>query len=420
MASGVHSAAASAAGYLYQVRWALVNLLREGRTRPDQVISLEMHDDVAWEDVAGSATELLQTKWHAKETAGLADKDTDIWKTLLIWLKRDDAVDPNGPDFALVTTSSAQPGTAAYTLRPDPVTRDVPAAVELLTKAAEDSSSTSTEKGRDLFRDLTKAEKTTFLSRVRVLDQSLALEDLDEAVRQELQWALPPDEKAQDRFVAELWRWWDGMTVGMLRGQRTGVAVSNLRTFVQELRDEYGPDSLRTTVLKGDVTDEEIERHSTGRFVDQMVAVRYAPRNLRLAVIDYYRAVTQETEWLSDDLIGLHELQAFEDNLRDEWERAFNDMVDDLSDASGVYDPEAVDVAVKLKAGKDLLRALLDSTEVTLRKHYTDGFFARGKRHELAHRQPDVGIGWHPDFADGLEKLLADVVGEGVAESVAG
>lgn len=420
MASGAHSAAASAAGYLYQVRWALVNLLREGRTRPDQVISLEMHDDVAWEDPVGSATELLQTKLHAKTTAGLADKDTDIWKTLLIWLKRDDAVDQHGPELALVTTSTAQPGTAAYALRPDPATRDVAAAVNSLTKAAEDSDSTATEKGRNLFRDLTKAEKTTFLNRVRVLDQSLALEDLDEAVRQELAWALPPAEKAQDRFVAELWRWWDGMTVGMLRGQRSGVAVSNLRTFVQELRDQYGPDSLRTTVLKADVSDEAIERHSTGRFVDQMVAVRYAPRNLRLAVIDYYRAVTQETEWLSDDLVGLHELQAFEENLRDEWERAFNDMVDDLSDASGIYDPETVDAVVKQKAGKDLLRALLSSTEVTLRQHYTDGFFARGKRHELAHRQPDVGIGWHPDFADGLEKLVADVVGGGVEEPVAG
>lgn len=53
MGSGEHNAAASAAGYLYQVRWALLNLLREGKIRPDQVISLEVLDDVAWEDAAG-------------------------------------------------------------------------------------------------------------------------------------------------------------------------------------------------------------------------------------------------------------------------------------------------------------------------------------------------------------------------------
>lgn len=61
MASGGHSAAPSAAGYLYQVRWALLNLLREGRTRPEQIISLEMHDDVSWQHEDGGPTELLQT-----------------------------------------------------------------------------------------------------------------------------------------------------------------------------------------------------------------------------------------------------------------------------------------------------------------------------------------------------------------------
>jgi Cap4 dsDNA endonuclease len=43
-----HSAAASAAGYMYQTNWALVELLRKGQTRPDQAITLELHDDVAW------------------------------------------------------------------------------------------------------------------------------------------------------------------------------------------------------------------------------------------------------------------------------------------------------------------------------------------------------------------------------------
>lgn len=414
MASGVHSAAASAAGYLYQVRWALLNLLREGRTRPEQVISLEMHDDVAWEDEQGTATELLQTKLHARATAGLGDKDTDIWKTLLIWLKRDDATDPNGPELALVTTSTAQPGTAAYALRPDPGARDVRAAVDLLTKAAEDSQATATQAGRDLFLALTNAEKIAFLARVRVLDTSLALEDLDAGVCEELQWALPPAEQAQDRFLAELWRWWDGMTIGMLRGHRAGVAVSQLRTFIQELRDQYGPDSLRTTIRREDVTDEDVERHSVGRFVDQMIAVRYSRPNMRLAVIDYYRAVSQETQWLDDNLIGLDELRTFEDNLRDEWERAFNDMLDDLSGGTGEYEPDAVDEDAKRQAGKDLLRVLLESTKVTIRKHYDDPFFARGKRHELAQREPDVGIGWHPDFADRLEELVAKVVGEPV------
>lgn len=414
MTSGEHNAAASAAGYLYQVRWALLNLLREGKTRPDQVISLEMLDDVGWEDAAGTATELLQTKLHADEAAGLGDKDRDIWNTLLIWLKRSDVKDPSGPDLALVTTSNAEPGSAAFALRPDPVTRDVDAAVDLLTTAATTSTNQKTKAGRDRFLGLSGAERTTFLSRVRVLDQSLRLEDVDEAVRQEIIWTLPSGEPAQDQFLGQLWRWWDNMSIDLLRGRRAGVAVSQVKTFIQDLRDGYGPDNLPTTVLKSDVTEEDIEQHSSGRFYNQMLAVRYNRPNLRLAVIDYYRAVQQETQWLDDSLIGLFELQTFEEDLRDEWARAFNDMLDDLSGGTGDYDPETVDEELKWRAGKELLRTLLESTKVTIRKHYDEPFFARGKRHELAHRDHGAGIGWHPDFADRLDALVAAVVGEPV------
>lgn len=411
MGSGEHNAAASAAGYLYQVRWALLNLLREGKIRPDQVISLEVLDDVAWEDAAGGATELLQTKLHADEISGLGDKDPDVWKTLLIWLKRSDAKDPSGPDLGLVTTATASPGSAAFVLRPGLATRDVGVAVDLLTRAAETSTNRTTKAGRERFMALSKAERTTFLSRVRVLDQSLPIEDLDEAVRQEIIWALPSGKPAQDQFLGQLWRWWDNMTIDLLRGHRAGIAVSQVRAFIQDLRDGYGPDNLPTTVLKLDVTDDDVEQHSTGRFYSQMLAVRYNRPNLRLAVIDYYRALQQETQWVDNGLIGLHELQAFEENLRDEWARAFNDMLDDLSGGTGDYDPDVVEEETKWRAGKELLRTLLESTRVTIRKHYDEPFFARGKRHELAHRDNDLGIGWHPDFVARLDDLVAAVVG---------
>jgi len=410
MAAGDHSAAGSAAGYLYQVRWALLNMLREAPSRPDQVLCLEMHDDVSWEQLDGTATELLQTKLHAKSTAGLGDMDVDIWKTFLIWLSRPDATDPHGPDLALVTSSTAREGTAAFALRPDPTTRDVAAALAALTAAATNSTSTSTATARAAFLRLSSAQRTTFLARVRVLDASVAPADLDGAVRQALSLGLPSGEKAQDRFVAELWRWWDGVTVDMLARRRDGVAVSQLRAFIQELRDGYGPDSLWTTIRKEDVTEADVVRHSTGRFVDQMRLVAYPPANLRLAVIDYYRAITQETQWLDDGLIGLQVLRTFEDNLRDEWERAFNDMLDELATAAGdggSYDPAAVDEPAKTAAGKALLRALLDSTKVSVRASYSDPFFGRGKRHELANRDAEAGIGWHPDFADRLAAVVA-------------
>ena len=62
----------------------------------------------------------------------------------------------------------------------------------------------------------------------------------------------------------------------------------------------------------------------------------------------------------------------------------------------------------KGKAGRKLLNYLLNSTAVTVRAHYNEGFFGRGKRHELAgHDDVSQRIGWHPDFAQRLEAVVA-------------
>ncbi len=52
-----HDATASALGYLYQAKWALLELLRGARERPDGAVSLELHDDVAREE-AGRPVDL--------------------------------------------------------------------------------------------------------------------------------------------------------------------------------------------------------------------------------------------------------------------------------------------------------------------------------------------------------------------------
>ena len=65
MASGQHGAAPSALGYQYQTSCCMFELLRQigSHDRSDAAISLELHDDVAW-DENGTATELLQLKHH--------------------------------------------------------------------------------------------------------------------------------------------------------------------------------------------------------------------------------------------------------------------------------------------------------------------------------------------------------------------
>ena len=401
MPAGQHNASASAVGYLYQVNWCLIELLESAPVKPDQAISLETHDDVAWEE-SGSPVELLQSKHHAGVSTGLGDKDTDIWKTLLVWMNTARPADPQGPALILVTTSVAQPDTAAYALRKD--VRDTSTAVIKLTEAARSSSAENTRKARERFLALTSAERQIFLARVVVVDGAPNADDLDDKLTQVLWHALPYSH--QELFLSLVWSWWAGVALDMLRGRRAFMSVREARSAISHLRDKFSEDNLPTTVELADVDESYvIAMHGENVFVHQMRWVEFNETNLRKAIVDYYRAVTQATKWLTEDLIGIHELEKFEDNLRDEWQRVFADMVEDLgADA---------DEAAKIAAGKTLLRRLRDSTAVNVRPRYNDPFFARGRRHVLA---DGGGIGWHPDFQSRLESLLGVATSSGMPE----
>jgi hypothetical protein len=408
-----HSAAASAAGYLYQTNWALVDLLRKGQHRPDQAITLEMHDDVAWTTAldTGDAIELLQVKLHSTGTgAGLGDMAVDIWKTLKVWMDRADATDPQGPDLSLVTTSTASPGTAAYALRPDvvanPAVRDVAFATVRLADAAEKSTNSETQMARQAFLNMGNSDRGNLLSRVRVLDGEMPPEDLDAGVREALSYGLPTGgTQSEDRFVAQVWHWWATVAVDMLAGRRLSVSAMEVRSFVRELRNRYSTENLPTTVPLSSVTEEHVAYYEGARFVAQLNLVEYAGPALRGAIIDYHRAVTQETHWLSDNLLDIQELREFDEELRHEWNREFQNMIQDLE--LDHLDPEDAE-RVKVKAGRKLLNYLLSSTAVSVRTHYSENFFARGKRHELAgHDTVSKRIGWHPDFVERLDSLVA-------------
>jgi hypothetical protein len=395
MPSGQHGAAASALGYQYQTDWCLLELLRRGTTRPDASISLEMHDDVAW-DESGYPRELIQLKHHRRRDHHLGDSSPDLWRTVQVWLDNGRPTDPAGPVLTLVTTSVASPGSAAFALR-DGTDRDESGALALLEAAAATSQDQSTASARERFLGMSPQERLLFVSRIYVADGSTPVDDLDSAVRQALVWALPRDH--EDTYLALVWRWWSAVALDMLRRRRGPASVSEARAQLDDIRDMFSAESLPTLVELTDVDVEDVVAvHTYRTFVHQMRWVRLGAANLRRAIVDYYRAVTQTTDWLDRDLVGLAELERFEANLKDEWACAFEDMVEDL--------PEDAHDAAKAELGRALLRRLRDSTAVTVRSRYTDPFFARGKRHELA----DIGaLGWHPDFQRRLEELLQPV-----------
>ncbi|MFD4319036.1 ABC-three component system protein [Streptomyces sp. NPDC058548] len=394
MASSVHEASSSALGYLFQAQLALLELLRGAEQRPDGAISLELHDDVAWEE-NGAPVDLLQVKHHVRGVRTLGDKDDDVWRTIKSWMDTHDPGDADGPWLTLVTTQQARKGSAMAALRsPD---RDPAAALDLLTAAAQESAARDTKESRKAFLELPGPARAVFVQRMRVVDGSPTIDDLDGAVRAKLRAVLPHGHT--DSFMRQLWAWWYEQTVEMLQKRHTSVSVDRLMQRVSRIRDDYTSDRLPTLVQREDFPEEAADELADARFVHQLLWVG-AGRQLDKAMVDYYRAYTQTVAWLEDDLVDLDELSKFEGNLADEWSREFDWMLDELGGDATESDQQ--------RAGRLLLRKALDQTRYKVRERYDEAFFSRGKHHELADRGR---IGWHPDFEERIENLVRAVSG---------
>lgn len=396
-----HSAAGPALGYQYQADYGLLTFVRDGE--PGRAITLELHDDVAWDD-SGTPVEQLQVKHSVAASSTVGDTSPQIWRTLKAWLDAGNPANPDGPSLVLVTTSTAVDGSAAYLLRED--SRDAPTAANLLRTAAADANGAKkTAVARAAFMKLSVAEQNAFVARIRVVDGTPNVLDIDAALRVAVRRHLPADEVKQDAFMDALWGWWRRHAVDMLSSRF--FPDRNLRTTVEEV--ELNNQLNRLAVAHSDLGlpeyddldiqdgHEDLVVHEDDIFVHQLKFLDYAQtaRTVRNAIIDYHRAVANETRWLERDFLNRDEVEKYEKKLREAWRIVSGFLFDDLpADAS---EPDRV------QAGRRLLRSILSATPVRIRTHVDQDFYYRGKHHMLAE---DGLIGWHPDFEERVQAVL--------------
>lgn len=216
-----HSAAASVLGYLHQTRWGLLELLRSPSTNPDQTLSLEMHDDVAWE-IEGTPADLKQLKLHVNSVRNLTNASDDMWRTLRVWMDNGRPGDPYGPTLTLITNSTAGEGSAASLLRDNG--RDTGAALAILESTATTSTAEATAESRRRFLALSPSERSTFVDRIRIADQSPDLDGVDEEVAARLRPGAPTEQF--DTYMDLVWAWWGRTSLSMLSGRRPPVSVA--------------------------------------------------------------------------------------------------------------------------------------------------------------------------------------------------
>lgn len=384
-----HSAAPSAAGYLYQARLALAEALRYAYADSSIEIAIERLDDVSFEKNFG-ALELLQTKHHLKKAGDLSDGSVDLWKTLRVWA---DAVssDPSLPGrtrFVLITTAKAPNGSAAAHLRPTgvgPTARDSTIADGLLMAAAHSSSNQSLLKAIEAFKGLTPAIRHELVAAIEVLDRADLISDLGATIEERLRMMAPRGKAASAREQLEGW-WWPRICFALQATTPGTIPILEVEQKLDDIREGFKRNALPFDMEHVNPSDEHLASFDDMRFVKQLQSVGIGGLRLEYAKRDFYRASTQRSKWVRESLVLDGEVRHFERLLIEEWQPRFAQMCDGLADGCD---------AKTLRASGQSLYGWVETEARFPIRSQTHRFFTVGSYQILAE---ELRVGWHREF----------------------
>lgn len=394
------SAGEQGLGYIYQGRLALYQMLQLPEST---TVFLEKDDDVDFED--GSGGKSLASLKHKAEGERLTDLSTDFWKSVRIWLdryKRDDRAKSN-LRFFLFTT--AEVGSDSF------LTRFLPGSFtngegdktprELADDALAKSRSASISTIAKEFNELTDAEKEDFLARIQIFDRSPRIEDIPKLVKEGPMRIIRPTNR--DAVFERLEGWWNDQVIRLLTGARTdGIPGNEISEKMFSLSEEYKSDNLPITFLGKEPAEGIDTDGDTRTFVSQLREIGISKDRMHSAILDFYRAFEQRSEWARENLLVPGELDRYEERLVDEWKR-YRDVVFEELDENSAED-------VLKRAGKDLYKwADLESGKIhslRIRERVTEPYVTRGSFHILANARPAPRIYWHPRFLERVGKAL--------------
>jgi hypothetical protein len=394
----VHGAAGQALGYLYQSYVPLVELARRAPADPELVVRLELLDDVEFESGDG-AKELLQTKHHINAAASLSDSSADLWRSVNAWMTAVEATDGEEiPTLTLFTTANAPDGTAAYYLGADRDQRDPQRALTIFRATAVSSVNATTAPWRARFGRLTQARQAALLSAMVVADGRTRIDGLDEELFQALHWVLPSPEHRGD-FIDHVKGWWLGIAIRLLLGEIPAFSAIDMLGEIGNIRDQYGPENLPTDPELPDPDADEIVEYEGRSFVRQLRLIAATDAQLSVAIRDCYRAFTQRSRWLRRELIGVGEVDRFEERLVEDWRFLFTNLTAELTSEASEDQ--------RVSCGREVFARAAETAKARIRAKYEEGFMTRGSLHLLAE---DSRVGWHPDFEARMQELLEPVV----------
>ncbi|MBP8148613.1 MAG: hypothetical protein KAY21_02730 [Limnohabitans sp.] len=357
---------------------------------------IEADDDVQVKDVNGK-DKLISLK-HKKEGETVGTLSVDFWKSVRIWLdryKRDGKLACSHA-YCMATTARVGPNSMLKHFQADAEPQPADFAAKLLAELQNSSTELTTEIKASM-ADLSDTELGDFFSRIVIADCSLRINELEAAVASQLKSVIP---KFRTDVRERLEGWWFGQAIELIRKKRAPITSSEVWLMVSSISNQYHDERLPVT-FEEDVPPEGVDPLNDSRqFVQQLRSISIDTVGLEMAILDFYRAVSQRSHWARVDVLLGGEMKRFEARLVEEWKRAKSWVsIKGLSTDAQV-----------LEAGQLLYQwAENESRHLQIRKQVTEDFIRRGSFHILADEKPEPRVYWHPKFLDMLKTPVGAV-----------
>ncbi|MBN0989361.1 ABC-three component system protein [Amphritea pacifica] len=383
-------ASASMLGYLYQVRFGLYMAWKKLPEVDDPEryhVSIEKLDDISFEQ-DGTATELLQTKYHCTP-GNLTNRSPDIWKTIRVWVESYQAgtIELGNALLTLITTQNIPEGTIACYLGTG-LTRDTAAALEIMEEISSETNQTNA-KGYTAFQDLSSPQKQALLDSVYIVGQSDDFQQISTRLRRYGRQSVPSE--CVEAFVNRIEGIWFTKCVELLSQTPTGViTLSSLEELIDEIRPEYTHTNLPAEF--SDALPDVIDLDSDLRTFIQQLRLFTPPKGmLEQAITNYFRAFEQRTKWSSDGLLQPGELGRYDRKIQEQWQehQGFIELMADITTEEG-----------KRKYAAQLYQQCIQHGVIPIRQDFNESYVAKGSYHLLSDK---LTIGWHPDYLECLD-----------------
>ena len=395
------SAGEQGLGYLYQPRFALLQILQ----LPEETsVFVEKDDDLDFVDADGRKT--LGSLKHKAPGERLTNLSTDFWKSVRIWVTRyeEGGRIESTHRFYLFTTNEVSETSFLKEFLPTAIVRsaDDSTLVTLADAALAETQSELIQQIANQLHTLNESEQIDFWRRITIFDHAPRIDGIPALIINRHMRSIRREYR--NSVFERLEGWWHDIVLALLTGRRSlpiyGYEVSDKLTA---FADEYKADNLPIT-FRGKVPDGEIDTDNDDRlFVRQLREIGISSARIRNAILDYYRAYEQRSAWAREQLLVSGELEEYEDRLEDEWSRYRDVVFEEL-------DQESAESILR-EAGQRLYQwADLESGNISslrIRERVTEPYVVRGCFHILANITPLPRIYWHPLFLNRLRELLA-------------